>query len=190
MTPKMRQNRVVRDNVLDAVEDDLLPDFVLLQEFFDIDHLHVTRPYFKGVQAGPDPLRQFVLDSERLVGADNGNQDIAFVDDVAPDHAVDQVGRDDGGFLDEVQCRSRNVFLLGVDLFVGKEECFQIERFQGAIEGTLSPGPDKNGHERDRGEDDGPVAAMGDLVQAGREKDEVRHALPARQRGLSISSWY
>ncbi len=62
---------------------------------------------------------------------------------------------------------------LGEDLLVGEEEGLYVQRLKRLVKRPLSLGPDEDGHEGKRGEDDGPVAAVGQLVQVGNEKDGV-----------------
>src|SRR6266540_6275807 len=111
--------------------------------------------------------------TERIIGPDDGDKDISLIDDIAPDDAVHDVRGYHVPFPREKEAGAGDVLSFGVYLLVGEEEGLQVERLECPVQGALTPGPDQDCGEGNRCQNNRPVTAMGDFVEAGREEDDI-----------------
>ncbi len=128
--------------ILDAVEDDLFADAVFLQQGFDIQQFHVPGLDLERIQAGAAVAVQAGHDAERLIGPNDGDEDVALVDDVAADHAMHDVRWHHRPLLGEEKTGAGDVLPLGVNLFVGQEKGFHVQGPQRPVQRPLPLGPE------------------------------------------------
>ena len=164
---------IFRNDVLHAVENDLCLDPVMVQKRLHVDKGHVAGPYFEVIQARSYILAVIYLHPVGVIRPDNGGEDVLLVYDIAAQDAVDDIGRDNVQTAREEESRSRDGPSFTVHLFIADQEGFESKGFKALEETFLSLGPDEHDRQGKGGNDQGPVGAVGDLVEGGHQVEKI-----------------
>src|SRR5208282_1928505 len=102
---------------------------------------------------------------ERLLRADDRNDDVLLVYDIVREHRPGNVLRDLPEVTGEVECRTRDLIHRFVEIVEFRQELIERHRLQGSRKAALAVYVDEDDRERDSRNQERPVTALRDLVK-------------------------
>jgi len=163
------------NDVLDPVEYGLFPYVRLAQYVLDIHDFHVSDLYLERSEPRRKVGFKNAGHAERVAPFDDRNNDVVFIDDVVLEHGMDDVRRDLLRVFREKEGRAVDLVHALVYLVIADEKNIKRQRPEGTVQSPLPIRVEKVHAERDRRDDERPVAAVGYLVRVRQEKGHRDH---------------
>ena len=115
-------------DIIHAIENDLFFDAIIIQQFFNVDYRHVACHNIEAMEAWRVVRLIAGFKAERIVCSVNRYENVIFINNVASNNTMHDIGGNDIPLTGKKERRAGNVFSSGIYLLIADQKSFFIQR--------------------------------------------------------------